>query len=289
MSEFLKVYKNRPDKVNMCGVRFNHALALFVAVRHLNPKLVVESGVNAGQSTYIIRSAKKDVEIIAIDTEPEAICEQGKRWIDPSGKTKYYTGDQFVDITDFDWVQMDRNGTINPVRTLVFLDDHRDVLQRMPALMKAGIRHVIIEDNYKIGEGATGKDLNGRTPKQSFAYRNKKYNTTHRNGNWLFANLISYAEFPPLVPPIMAKKYKGERKEAGGFMVASDTNTDIVEPILRSDIDANDLKMYTDIAKSLGFDPILEDNFSYMQFMNYNQITYMELLPMATNLFDKCV
>ena len=55
MDEFIEVYKKRPDPVNMCGIRINHALALFLAVKHIQPSLVVESGVNAGVSTYFIR------------------------------------------------------------------------------------------------------------------------------------------------------------------------------------------------------------------------------------------
>jgi hypothetical protein len=39
MDEFIEVYKNRPDPVNLCGKK---------------PTLVVESGVNAGVSTYFI-------------------------------------------------------------------------------------------------------------------------------------------------------------------------------------------------------------------------------------------
>ncbi len=271
----------------MCGIRFNHALALFVAVKKLNPRLVIESGVNAGQSTYFLRKAKKDVEIIAIDPLEEPICGTEKRWIDDSGKTKYYTGDKFKDIADFDWVAMTKDGSITPERTLVFLDDHQDFMQRLPSLMKAGIRHLIVEDNYKRGEGATQMDRDGSTPKQLFAYRRKKDNGTLLNADWLYANLISYAEFPPLIPPIMAKKYNGKRKEAGGFMVYDDKNIDIVPPLLRSDLNQDDLMAYKKIATSLRIDPELKDDQSYMQFMNYNQICYLELLPMAWNLVDK--
>lgn len=287
MKEFIEVYKKRPDKVNICGIRFNHALALFVAVRHLNPRLVIESGINAGQSTYFIRKAKKDMEIIALDPEEKPICDTEKRWIDKSGNTKYYVGKDFVDISDFDWVGMARNGTITPSRTLVFLDDHQEVIQRFPALMKAGIKHLVVEDNYRRGEGATQMDRDGQTPKQLFAFRNRKANQTLRDADWLFNNLVSYAEFPPLVPPIMSKKYPGKRKPEGGFMFHTDTNTDIVAPLLRSDLNEEDLKKYTDTVTNLGFDPELKDHESYMQFMNYNQICYLEILPMAWRIVDK--
>ena len=156
MDEFVDVYKNRPDKVNICGIRINHALALFVAVRHLQPSLVVESGVNAGQSTYFIRAASPTTTIYAIDPEVNPICEsigQGKRWIDSSNRTKNFTGKNFVDIADLDWVALGKEDKVDPRKALVFIDDHLQVLHRLPALMKAGIRHVVVEDNYKIFEG----------------------------------------------------------------------------------------------------------------------------------------
>jgi hypothetical protein len=82
----------------------------------------------------------------------------------------------------------------------------------------------------------------------------------------------------------MAKAFTGERKKAGGFMVAADTNHDIVHPMLRPDLNENDMKIYTDIATALGIDPTLKDQNSYMQFMNYNQICHLELLPMPPTL-----
>jgi len=67
-------------------------------------------------------------------------------------------------------------------------------------------------------------------------------------------------------------------------MVASDGNDDIVHPMLRPDLDEDDLKVYQEIAKELGIDSTLEDNDSYMQFMNYNQICHLELLAMPPTL-----
>ena len=117
------------------------------------------------------------------------------------------------------------------------------------------------------------------TPKQMF------YGSQwEKEGNWLFNNMVAYAEFPPIVPPIMAKAYQGDRKKAGGFMIAADDNNDIMHPMLRPDLSQEDLKIYEDIAKVLGIDPSLKDSDSYMQFMNYNQICHLELLPMPPTL-----
>ena len=151
--EFLDIYVNRPDTTNLCGIRINHALALFLAVKQLQPSLVVESGVNAGVSTYFIRAASNTTKIYAIDPLDEPICKQGTRWIDPSHLTTYFTGDKFVDLLDLDWKGMLERKEVDPESTLVFLDDHLHVYDRINAVMQYGLRHFVTEDNYKAGEG----------------------------------------------------------------------------------------------------------------------------------------
>ena len=153
MDEFIEVYKNRPDPVNLCGIRINHALALFLAVKRIQPSLVVESGVNAGVSTYFIRAASPTTRIFAVDPLAKPICDQGTRWIDTSDKTINYTGENFVDLLDLDWVGMVSRKEIDVEKTLVFIDDHLHTYKRIAGVMKYGVRHVVIEDNYKNGEG----------------------------------------------------------------------------------------------------------------------------------------
>lgn len=274
LDEFLEIYKKRPDPVNVCGIRVNHAMALYLAVKYLKPTLVIESGVNQGVSTYFIRAASKATRIFAIDPEEKPICKQGKRWIDSSTLTVNYTGKKFIDILDLNWEEMIQNKNIDPATTLVFIDDHLNTFERIRALRKFDIRHIIVEDNYKKGEGATWNDRNS-TPKQMFFQKR-----SWKKGSWLFNNIISYAEFPPLIPPIMAKKNTEPRKKAGGFMVASDTNLDIVPPILRPDLSTDDMHLFHTIANVLDLDTKLVDRNSYMQFMNYNQFCYLEFPPL---------
>lgn len=92
LDEFLEIYKKRPYPINVCGIRINHAMALYLAVKYLKPTLVIESGVNQGVSTYFIRAASKTTKIFAIDPEEKPICKQGQRWIDSSTLTVNYTG-----------------------------------------------------------------------------------------------------------------------------------------------------------------------------------------------------
>jgi len=273
INEFLEVYKNRPDPVNLCGIRINHAMGLFLAVKQLKPTLVVESGVNAGVSTYFIRKASPTTRIFAVDPLDKPICDQGKRWIDRENQhlTTYYTGSNFVDIIDMDWKGMIERKEVDPATTMVFLDDHLHAFERIARVMAHDIKHIVVEDNYKQNEGATPLDRRS-TPKQMFAG-----GMWRAHGDWLWKRTKNYSEFPPLVPPIMAKVNNEPRKPAGGFMVASDTNTDIVAPILRPDLDASDDLSYQKAMTYLGINPNLEDRDSYMQVMNYNQFLYIEL------------
>ena len=70
-------------------------------------------------------------------------------------------------------------------------------------------------------------------------------------------------------------------------MVAADDNNDIMHPMIRPNLLQEDLEIYEDIKKALGIDTSLKDSDSYMQFMNYNQIFHLELLPMPPTLIYK--
>jgi hypothetical protein len=142
-------------------------MALFLAMKQIKPTLVVESGVNAGVSTYFIRAASPTTKIFAIDPKDEPICKQGKRWIDSSDLTTYFTGGKFVDLLELDWKGMVTRKEINPDSTLVFIDDDLHAFKRIAGLMKFGVRHVVVEDNYKYGEG-TLYFYPGCTPLEDF-------------------------------------------------------------------------------------------------------------------------
>ena len=75
------------------------------------------------------------------------------RWIDDTNN-EYLTGSNFVDFDEVNWGERIQSGAIKPASTLVFVDDHKGFYKRFPTLMTFGFRHVINEDNYKIGEGA---------------------------------------------------------------------------------------------------------------------------------------
>lgn len=171
LDEFLQVYKERPDTSNLCGIRINHSLAVWAITKRLQPTTIIESGVFSGQSTYFFRKAAPNAKIISIDPLSKPICGQPVRWIDETNN-EYLTGNQFIDFDEINWKERIASKEIVPETTLVFIDDHIGFYKRFPTIVRYGFRHIMNEDNYKKGEGATPGDKNGYAPKQMFANPN---------------------------------------------------------------------------------------------------------------------
>ncbi|KAL7449203.1 hypothetical protein ACHAWC_001289 [Mediolabrus comicus] len=277
LEEFLQVYKDRPDKTNTCGIRINHSLAIYTITKRLQPTTIVESGVNSGQSTYFFRKAAPNANIISIDPMDKPICGQPVRWIDDTNN-EYLTGSNFVDFDQVNWGERIKSGAVNPSSTLVFVDDHRGFYKRFPTLMTFGFRHVINEDNYKIGEGATPQDKSGFTPKQMWE------KPADPETQWLFQNSKIYAEFPPILPPVLSKSSPHPKKPQGGFLHHTDKLAAIEEPLLRPDINDSDKKVFERIGNELGLDLTMVESQSYQEFMGYCFICYMELVPIPPSL-----
>ena len=258
LDEFLEVYKNRPDKSNICGIRITHSLAVWTIAKRLQPTTIIESGVNSGQSTYFFRKACPTAKIISIDPESIPICGQPVRWIDTTNN-EYLTGDAFVDFDAVNWGERIRSGEIDPKTTLAFIDDHRGFFHRMKTFAKHGFRHLMNEDNYILGEGATRPDKIGLTPKQMFEKPESP------DTEWLFHNLKRYAEFPPIIPPVLSKDTDHAKKAQGGFLHKTDDLTRIEEPLLRPDTNEADRQVFEKIAQALGLDPTLVDAQSYTE------------------------
>lgn len=186
-----------------------------------------------------MRAASPDAHIYPIDPEDKPICGQPIRWIDSAAGQNKSTYYTGSNFQD--------------------------------------LRHVMAEDNYKVGEGATDEDKAGWTPKQMFARQDA-------DAQFLWHSLDSYAEFPPLVSPILSSGRGGERK--AHHLHHSDRNHDIVSPLLRPETVEEDRAIYERICQRLGLDPKMMDNESYGQILTYNQIAYMEVRPGSPRLFS---
>lgn len=134
--EFLELYRSRPIAHNRLGMGLNHCFATWFILREMRPRLVVESGVWRGQSTWVIEQAVPDAEVIAIDPVPEARVYSSRR-------VRYETRD----FSQLDWSAADVDNAV------VFFDDHQNAYERLKEMHWLGFRHAIFEDNYPCGEG----------------------------------------------------------------------------------------------------------------------------------------
>ena len=143
LKNFLNIYKNRPIKNNKGGCRINHAFAIYFILKRLKPKLVIESGIYKGQTTWVIEKTLPKTKLICIDIDLSQ-----RKYI--SKKAKYSD----IDFKFHDFSKI-------PLNTLVFFDDHVNHLERIKEASFFKIKNIILEDNYnnKGGDFQTIKQL----------------------------------------------------------------------------------------------------------------------------------
>eukprot|EP00602_Paraphysomonas_sp_CaronLab_P004431 CAMPEP_0185034104 /NCGR_PEP_ID=MMETSP1103-20130426/23681_1 /TAXON_ID=36769 /ORGANISM="Paraphysomonas bandaiensis, Strain Caron Lab Isolate" /LENGTH=343 /DNA_ID=CAMNT_0027570627 /DNA_START=39 /DNA_END=1067 /DNA_ORIENTATION=- len=266
LDEFLELYNNRPDKNNKCGIRINHAFAIYMVTKHIKPETVIESGVNSGVSTYFFRSAAPSAKIISIDPLDHPICGQPVRWIDNTNN-EYLTGKKFKDIQDIDWVNYPG---VNPATTLVYEDDHQMSYARVTYLQKQGFQHMILEDNYPQQGGLTRQE-----------HANSVKSTLERADDpkaaWLKRNLETYHEIPPVVfgSNVLSDHH---RRRQHCELYGNYTNLEYISrPLLMTDESREDYKIALHIQSTLG----LNFTTNYGEYMNYCNIAYFHIKPFS--------
>ncbi len=137
LEEFIDVYINSPIEDNTGGMSFNHSYFTYYVIKELRPKLVVESGVWKGHSTYIIESASSNSQIVSLDIDLT-------RNIYKSKNSKYFE----TDFNDIKWSSIE--GVDDSV---CFFDDHQNSIDRVKEMKWWGFKRAIFEDNFPIGEG----------------------------------------------------------------------------------------------------------------------------------------
>jgi hypothetical protein len=136
---FLKVYSQRPVLDNKYGTQFGHQFAMWCAVRKVRPRHIIESGVNKGQGTWILRQAAPDAQLILLDPRDDGILYRDMR-----PDTRYFTGMHFQDFADISWSRL----RVDVSRTLVYFDDHQAGVVRAHQATTRGFRYVMMDDNY---------------------------------------------------------------------------------------------------------------------------------------------
>lgn len=137
LEDFCEIYLNKPIKNNLGGMGFNHSYALFSIIKKLQPKLIIESGIWRGHSTYIIEKAAPDADIVSLD-----INLNHRRYI--SNKVSYYE----TDFNNIDWSKFK-----NIDNSLCFFDDHQNSLDRLKEMKWWGFQRAVFEDNFPIDQG----------------------------------------------------------------------------------------------------------------------------------------
>ena len=194
LAEFHDLYQNRPVKQNDGGMKSAHLFNSWYALRQLNPKLVIESGVWKGLGTWVIEQAVPDAQIISIDVTYQHLEYK-------SQKAQYL--DQ--DITTYDW-----EGTLSNYKrvhgvelddVVVFLDDHQIFLDRLEFLSEIGIKHILYEDNYPPTQGDTF------SPKKIIACKHYVMDyagrrSLHRYSYEAYDRFVTHVDYYQEMPPI---------------------------------------------------------------------------------------
>ena len=113
------------------------AFATYYILKKIQPKIVVESGVFKGFSTWLIENTLPNSKIISFDISFANLEYK-------SQKAEY---NEF-DISKYDWDKIE-----NKKDVLFFIDDHQNYFKRVKFLYKKGFKHMIAEDNYPFGVG----------------------------------------------------------------------------------------------------------------------------------------
>jgi hypothetical protein len=112
--DFIPIYNKRPLGRKQGGMQFDHSFGLWFMLSRLRPSFVVESGAFEGHTTWIIRQACPEAQIISLDpAEPKARFD---------GVT-YFNLENFTDFNSIDW----GNYKVDPANSLVLFDDHRSL------------------------------------------------------------------------------------------------------------------------------------------------------------------
>ena len=132
---FKNLYKQRPIKNNIHGMKFQHMFATYFLLKKFKPSFVIESGVLRGQSTWLIENTLPNSKILSIDIDLS-------QRVYISKKAEYSN----IDFKDQDFSNL-------PEDTLVFLDDHVNHYERLQQARFFNIKKIILEDKCLEGKG----------------------------------------------------------------------------------------------------------------------------------------
>jgi hypothetical protein len=129
-SDFFQIYSNRLHRDNTNGSGFHNAFWIYLYCRVQNPELIVESGVWKGHTTWLMKQACPNAEIIGFDRNLKNL--------------EYL--DLKAELHENDW-ESHQFSKVDPNKSLVFFDDHVNNAKRILEAKEKGFKHLIIDDN----------------------------------------------------------------------------------------------------------------------------------------------
>ena len=127
---FWTLIPTAPVRQRRGGSGFNGALQLYVAMRALAPRTVIESGVFRGLTTWVIRQACPDATIHCHDPDLS-----GLHYRDPQAR-----------YSRADWSLADWSG-LDPAGTVAFFDDHVSQARRVIEARALGLERLLFDDD----------------------------------------------------------------------------------------------------------------------------------------------
>jgi hypothetical protein len=127
---FWHLIPTAPVRQRRGGSGFNGALQLYVAMRVLNPRFVIESGVFRGLTTWVIRHACPQAAIFCHDPDLSGLQYRDAR--------ASYSRE---DWSTADWSMLD------PAATVAFFDDHVSQARRVVEANDRGITRLLFDDD----------------------------------------------------------------------------------------------------------------------------------------------
>ena len=194
---FLELWAKRPIKNNFGGCSSVHALYLYVTIKELGIRYVVESGVWKGQTSWLIEQLIGGSNMVRIEPRSDIVE------YNPQGSMDAI-GPDFEDFGSIDFP--DKNAD----EWLVFVDDHVDAYTRLLQCKNKGFKHVLFDDNYPaVVEGKSSaktiKERNERKPKKYYYSQPVGLNASDELIRKDIEKFGSHMEFPPIYS-VMSEK-----------------------------------------------------------------------------------
>lgn len=128
--DFYGLIVKSPVNAKKGGNGFNGCLQIYAVARLLKPRVIIESGVFRGQTSWILRQACPDATLFCFDVDFSNLVYK----------------DRDALYTQADWSGFDLSGL--PLNeTLAFFDDHIDQGRRVLEAEARGLSHLLFDDN----------------------------------------------------------------------------------------------------------------------------------------------